>query len=667
MSYQSDRLHGLGISNGSPMAQQPYNSSPASSPQRQQQWTNTGTGSPQRSPVRSSAPSRAPTTPTRLQIHQPSNSAASPVAQPQFALRPTHSTRGYSLPPPAPPPFAPATSSPLKPRADNSAAYGQMRQYAEPAFEEYENSPKRTTPSRPTSKESGSSSHSRQVRQSKSTEMLKRLSCSQTNSQRSTYQEFSDDEDDDPDERLRLPTNYRNSPRSSVGAASGLPDGSPASSNQTRGSVRSGSNVPGSPPSSSSDTFHSANEDQGPLVQPGYSSSSDSGAQHRGSPTRSRPHAAQAAPSRKQRPKSEMILMRKHSQNEALLAAETGGMVQLHGDLFSTANNGIMGPAPNVRSPVNVAPGSHEFPNGANVTNRMSMQSTPSSSEQHSSSGFGGSSYSHTGSSGFSHNAAELVRNHNNNSGFDFPQQLSASSSLASGASGGTRHKRSYSDGEGLAALARQGTLLHPASSEARAAMELDLMLGKPRSRRLSGSRLLPAPEGDKKSKDKVRLEASKKSRARVELDVVIERECVVEGGELRGRLEIVVRGGKKNKDLRVGAGKIRVLGFEELPGNASNSRHIFYQHQYPLPAFQESRNVGPSMSLFADAPDEEGFCLAREGTHAVPFACPLPIGGGAKGSYTSPTAKGPNIRYVVVGSVKLHIPKTGKRAIAHF
>lgn len=497
--------------------------------------------------------------------------------------------------------------------------------------------------------------------------MLKRLSCSQTNSQRSTYQEFSDDEDDDPDERLRLPTNYRNSPRSSVGAASGLPDGSPASSNQTRGSVRSGSNVPGSPPSSSSDTFHSANEDQGPLVQPGYSSSSDSGAQHRGSPTRSRPHAAQAAPSRKQRPKSEMILMRKHSQNEALLAAETGGMVQLHGDLFSTANNGIMGPAPNVRSPVNVAPGSHEFPNGANVTNRMSMQSTPSSSEQHSSSGFGGSSYSHTGSSGFSHNAAELVRNHNNNSGFDFPQQLSASSSLASGASGGTRHKRSYSDGEGLAALARQGTLLHPASSEARAAMELDLMLGKPRSRRLSGSRLLPAPEGDKKSKDKVRLEASKKSRARVELDVVIERECVVEGGELRGRLEIVVRGGKKNKDLRVGAGKIRVLGFEELPGNASNSRHIFYQHQYPLPAFQESRNVGPSMSLFADAPDEEGFCLAREGTHAVPFACPLPIGGGAKGSYTSPTAKGPNIRYVVVGSVKLHIPKTGKRAIAHF
>ena len=43
-----------------------------------------------------------------------------------------------------------------------------------------------------------------------------------------------------------------------------------------------------------------------------------------------------------------------------------------------------------------------------------------------------------------------------------------------------------------------------------------------------------------------------------------------------------------------------------------------------------------------------------------------LPLNGGAKGSYTS-NGKGPCVRYVVVGSVKIHVPATGKRSIAHF
>lgn len=226
------------------------------------------------------------------------------------------------------------------------------------------------------------------------------------------------------------------------------------------------------------------------------------------------------------------------------------------------------------------------------------------------------------------------------------------------------RHHRSHSDGEALSALARQGTLFHPASSQERAAKELDVMLGKPRSRRLSANRLLPAPETPVKNKDQVRLEAAKKGRARVELDVVIERECVVEGGEMRGRLEVVVRGGKRGKGLRVGGGKLRVLGFEET--NDGQSKHIFYQHQYPLRQFVDAASAD-RCTLFNDAPDEEGFRAAKEGTHDIPFAMPLPLEGGAKGSFTSPTGKGPNIRYVVVGSIKLHIPSTGKRAIAHF
>lgn len=64
-------------------------------------------------------------------------------------------------------------------------------------------------------------------------------------------------------------------------------------------------------------------------------------------------------------------------------------------------------------------------------------------------------------------------------------------------------------------------------------------------------------------SSEEVRLEAAKKKKARVEVDVVLERECVVEGGEVRGRLEITVNGGKRGEGLRVAGGKARVVGFE--------------------------------------------------------------------------------------------------------
>jgi hypothetical protein len=62
---------------------------------------------------------------------------------------------------------------------------------------------------------------------------------------------------------------------------------------------------------------------------------------------------------------------------------------------------------------------------------------------------------------------------------------------------------------------------------------------------------------------DEVRLEAAKRKKARVEVDVVLERECVVEGGEVRGRLEVRVNGGKRGEGLRVAGGKVRVVGFE--------------------------------------------------------------------------------------------------------
>ncbi|WVQ93727.1 hypothetical protein IAU59_000804 [Kwoniella sp. CBS 9459] len=228
---------------------------------------------------------------------------------------------------------------------------------------------------------------------------------------------------------------------------------------------------------------------------------------------------------------------------------------------------------------------------------------------------------------------------------------------------------RSLSDGAQL--LARQGTLLHPASSKQRASAELGVLLGGPKSRRLSQNKLLPPPptEADNarsewEKKNQVRLEASKKGKARVEVDVVLERECVVEGGEVRGRMEVRITGGKRGEGMRVGGGKVRVVGFEEL---STSSRHIFYHQPYPLPVFDPSIRHNLSSSLFASGPDSDGYRLASEGTHSIPFRMRLPLGGGAKGTYTPVNGKGPCVRYVVVGSIKIHIPSTGKRSIAHF
>ncbi|WVF66096.1 hypothetical protein IAT40_000835 [Kwoniella sp. CBS 6097] len=228
---------------------------------------------------------------------------------------------------------------------------------------------------------------------------------------------------------------------------------------------------------------------------------------------------------------------------------------------------------------------------------------------------------------------------------------------------------RSLSDGAQL--LARQGTLLHPASSKQRASAELGVLLGGPKSRRLAQNKLLPPPPTDAddarshwQKNNQVRLEASKKGKARVEVDVVLERECVVEGGEVRGRMEVRITGGKRGEGLRVGGGKVRVVGFEEL---STSSRHIFYHQPYPLPVFDPSIQHNLSSSLFGSGPDSDGYRLASEGSHSIPFRMRLPLGGGAKGTYTPINGKGPCVRYVVVGSIKIHVPSTGKRSIAHF
>lgn len=133
---------------------------------------------------------------------------------------------------------------------------------------------------------------------------------------------------------------------------------------------------------------------------------------------------------------------------------------------------------------------------------------------------------------------------------------------------GGPR-KRALSEGE--VQLNRQGTLLTPHATEKRASAELGIMLGSGRQK-LQKGKLLPQgelPIEEKLAKlDQVKLEAKKGRKARVEVDVILESDVMVEGGELRGRLEVRIRKSRKGESLWIGAGKVRVCGYEgKCPG----------------------------------------------------------------------------------------------------
>lgn len=627
------------------------------------------------------SPAPYPTTPQRFRIAnpdppteeeemrrdaKPTPSNLQAQAARSFALRPTHSARptlpqhetsssvtanGNSL---APTSQAPGdhtsnnsnSNSHLVP-LDNNRPSRHVRGLSEPppeAFYTHDLMGGQTPDKLPPNNGNGLKFSSRQIRPSRSSEFLKRLRPASEEPRRisPSYQPLSDDELDE-DERLRLPPDTNGGIRATNSPARTLAP--PAPQSQWSGSAERIANDFPAPPQQipelqtssaegSIDTFATARMSQ---CRPNSSDESVYSFDKRakGTPW---PMAAKGVPSA---PTTTNPLLSSHSQNQALFAAETGGMVMLN------------------HASRTYSPGA-----GPGQTQRLpDHPPVPPAATRH----------QHRKSTGDLHlrqQPSDLAISTNSPRRQEFPRQRNTptppTSEKSFGTDGGALRRRGHvrSNSDGIALLARQGTLFHPASNDARASMELDVMLGKPKSRRLSATSILPAPETPKKAE--VRLEASKKSRARVELDVVIERECVVEGGELRGRLEVVVRGGKRGNGLRVGAGKLRVLGYEELvDGSKVSNKHIFYQHQYLLPEFFDGS--GPFTTLFNDEADEEGFHLAKEGTHAIPFSMQLPVGGGAKGAFTGEKGKGPNIRYVVVGSVKLHIPKSGKRAIAHF
>ncbi|CAO1616287.1 unnamed protein product [Sympodiomycopsis kandeliae] len=251
-----------------------------------------------------------------------------------------------------------------------------------------------------------------------------------------------------------------------------------------------------------------------------------------------------------------------------------------------------------------------------------------------------------------------------------------------------------------LAQLERNGTLLNPSANPARRSRDLHRLLGNSSRKVISSS----ASESERsRSNSPVKngsnglqrtntmmsamtdssavLEKGRSNKARVDIDLLLESDLVVEGGMLRGRLELQIRKPSDGEGaILMAHPKVRVVGFEELMGD--DTRHIFYHHATivdgdrhpggsqpfvlhgsPTLSSPEAEGRAP-LACFASQADHEGYSVGREGSHSIPFSLEMPIGKGAKGSYRG---KNGLVRYIVIGSVKLKNAQGGNRSIAHF
>ncbi|KDE08057.1 hypothetical protein MVLG_01758 [Microbotryum lychnidis-dioicae p1A1 Lamole] len=236
------------------------------------------------------------------------------------------------------------------------------------------------------------------------------------------------------------------------------------------------------------------------------------------------------------------------------------------------------------------------------------------------------------------------------------------------------------------AGLQRQGTLMTAGANPFRRSMELDRLLA-PGSKRAASianlatiadspalSSALTTSSAASAARPRARsntsssalvvdapaeLEQGLKSSTktpRVELDLLINSSLLVEGGLMKGRVDVRVR----RNEVYISKPKVRVVGFEEVA--SGEARHVFYHHA----AHIESTTNAKDRSLpFCDPlGDDEGFHKGRLGDHAVPFAMSLPVGKGAKGGWK---CKQGVVRYIVIASVKLKSKHGSDRSIAHF
>nr|VWO94393.1 G protein complex alpha subunit GpaB [Ganoderma boninense] len=203
----------------------------------------------------------------------------------------------------------------------------------------------------------------------------------------------------------------------------------------------------------------------------------------------------------------------------------------------------------------------------------------------------------------------------------------------------------------------------------ARNAAELKSLLGNSSSRLRPGAAVLPhhTQTVNKASQAAhiVSLERAK-SRARVEVDIILESDCCIAGGYLRGHVRLHVRKRqKKEAPVLLADGRVRVIGFESIP--STREYHTFYQRASALSAITDAYT-----RVYDTPPDGEGFSRAMEGVHVLPFAMYLSeddMFGSAKG--TANIHSGASLRYIAMmvsdSSVKIKDSQTLKRSIAHF
>lgn len=184
---------------------------------------------------------------------------------------------------------------------------------------------------------------------------------------------------------------------------------------------------------------------------------------------------------------------------------------------------------------------------------------------------------------------------------------------------------------------------------------ELKTLLGNTNAKLKSGASISsPTKQRPLPSSQKIRKERSSqdqsialeqaKSKARVEVDIVLESSTVVQGGILGGHVKIHIRRrSKKESPVALSDGKLRLIGFETIP--QSEDSHTFFHYVTPL-----SNVTQAPQNLWVAPPDNEGYSQAAEGVHVLPFQMRLPrdgISGCAKGPFLLPS--GVVVRYIAM------------------
>jgi len=230
-------------------------------------------------------------------------------------------------------------------------------------------------------------------------------------------------------------------------------------------------------------------------------------------------------------------------------------------------------------------------------------------------------------------------------SGFRQGHRIAFDDSLSSG--GGLKHENLPWTSQDPA-LSRHGTLLSVGANPGRNAAELKSILGNSSARLKSGATLLPESDQSCYGEERTVFEQAK-SRARVELDIILDSKICVQGGYLQGHIQIQIRSpSKKESPVMISDGKVRVIGFECISNE--HDRYPFYQCSALLSAITTTPE-----SLRGYSNDAEGFAPAIEGVHTLAFSMHLPMStehGVPKGVLHAQT--GVAVRYIAMASVPL-------------